>query len=257
MKINIKEEKLTSTDKHIINSLNNNLEVIVGMSIQSLAHEINVSNSTISKFVKKAGFENYRNFQFFLQKTLDHQFRQSVYTKIAESKNREILTMKNHDFYAIEETSKMINETDLEQFISIVNNSNLTWCVGHGSSYLAALDFSDSLNLTEKISFNTNDIFGSLNRIKLLKENDLVIFFSERFESKEFDELIENVLSKNKVKVVVFTATNKSLINNKNIDVVLNFYAFERETRNVLIRNVKVQQIFLNNFLISKLNKFK
>lgn len=257
MKINIKEEKQTSTDKHIIRALSDNLEIIVGMSIQSLSKIINVSISTISKFVKKAAFENYRSFQFFLQKTLDHRSRQDIYTKIAESKNREILTMKNHDFYAIEETSKMIDDHVLEQFFGYVQNSKVIWCIGHGNSYLAALDFSNSLNLTDFISFNTNDISGSINRIKMLKENDLVIFFSERFDNKEYEILIEEVLSKNKVKVAVLTSVDKAFISNKNIDVIINFYAFEKETRNILIRNTKVQQIFLNNFLISKLNQLK
>ncbi|WP_338983814.1 MurR/RpiR family transcriptional regulator [Spiroplasma endosymbiont of Othius punctulatus] len=256
MKINIKEERLTPTDKHIIRALNKELENIAGMPIESLGKEISVSISTISKFVKKAGFENYRKFQFFLQKSLDHKNNQEIYTKISESKNKEILTMKNHDFYAIEETSKLINNSDLNLAIKLINKSKVIWCLGHGNSYLAALDFSNSLNLTEKISFTTNDISGSINRIKMLKDSGLVIFFSERFNDKEYDSLIENVLSKNKVKVIVFTASNKVFINNKSVDVVINFYAFERETRNTLIRNVKVQQIFLNNFVISKLNKF-
>lgn len=254
MKLYIQEMEKTQTDKYIEKYLDENLKNLIGMSIIELSKKMNIAVSTLSKFVRKAKFHNFREFQFFLSSELNERNERLELPKPSQKTESEILTIRNHDFYAIDKTSKLISASDLEKSINLIEKSNIVWCIGKGNSNLAALDFSNSLNLMGRISFSTNDIFGTINRIKLLGSNDCVIFFSERFNDEEYYKLIRNYLISRKVKVIVLTSMNKLAIkNNDGIDAIVNFFAFEKGERNNLVRNVKIQQIFLNNYLISRL----
>lgn len=257
MQIYIREEQKTQTDIYIEKYLRSNLNTSIGLSIKDLSHKMNVAASTLSKFVRKAQFNNFREFQFYLANSLQKEHEQHSLTKTFNQAQSEILTIRNHDFYALDKTSKLISDSDLDLSINIILNSKIIWCIGKGNSHLAALDFSNSLNLMGIISFHTNDIFGKINRINLSTSNDCVIFFSERFNDKEYLKLIQENLMIKKVKVIILTAANKMTIKNVGIDAIVNFFAFEKIERNNLIKNVKIQQIFLNNYLTIKLRKEK
>ncbi|AVN64371.1 MULTISPECIES: MurR/RpiR family transcriptional regulator [Mesoplasma] len=241
--------KLSISDKDFVKKINNNPEVYINLSINELGNLIGASNSTVSKFVRRIGFRDYRSFQSYLTKTF-HLRNESTLFNVKED-DKKIVSLKNYNFYVLNETTRKMNLHEIERFSKTLIQTRRIWCIGTGNSYLAARDFSDSLNLLDFVSFSTNDVYGNLPKFKALMKDDIVIFFSELFAQADYHKLL-NIIKSNSVKVCVITSINEFFID-KRIDFLINFFAFPKMERPKLVKNSKIQQIFLNNYIITNL----
>ncbi|ATZ18442.1 RpiR family transcriptional regulator [Williamsoniiplasma somnilux] len=242
------EDNISLGDKNLITAINKEPESFVNLSIVEFSKRINAANSTVSKFVRRLGFENYRDFQNYISKNFYVKEENHFYSSVKEE-TKDIITIKNYDFYAINETARKIDTKETLKFVKDILNSKKIWCIGMGNSYLAAKDLSTSLNGLGLVSFSTNDIFGQISRLKLLNKDDVLIFFSERFSQKEYFRLI-NMAEKLGTKIAIITAVNNFFVKTK-VDHIINFFAFPRSNRPDLVKNTKIQQIFVNNFITS------
>lgn len=242
-------DKISISDKEFIKRINGNPKIFLNISINELGNLIGASNSTVSKFVRRIGFRDYRSFQSYLTKT--YYLRNDTTMISIKDDGDKIISIKNYNFYILNETSRKMNLQEIERFSKFIIRARRIWCVGTGNSYLAARDFSDSLNLLDLVSFSTNDVYGNLPKFKSLIKDDIVIFFSELFAQSDYQRLLDLIKLKN-VKVCVITSVNEFFID-KRADFLINFFAFPKQERPTLIKNSKIQQIFLNNYIISNL----
>ncbi|ATZ17128.1 RpiR family transcriptional regulator [Williamsoniiplasma luminosum] len=252
--INDSNKKISRGDKIILDIVNKDPLNFIDISIVDFGKRTNSTTSTISKFVRHLGFENYKTFQHYISKSF-YIMKESELTDPQLEETRDIITNKNYAFYAIDQTARIIDNPETQKLVDCIISSKKVWCIGMGNSFLAARDLSSSLNTQGIVSFATNDIFGEIRRLQQVTEEDLIIIISERLGQKEYEKLID-MASKRGVKIATITSINPFFINDK-VDYKISFFAFPRETRPDVVRNTKMQQIFVNNFIISSLIRKK
>lgn len=76
--INENYSKFNNIDTHIINFIQNNIELCTSISISELSKKCNVSTATILRTTKKLGFSGYSEFKYFLKNSADTNQNQSV-----------------------------------------------------------------------------------------------------------------------------------------------------------------------------------
>lgn len=245
--------QLSFGDKRIIDLINKSPDEYINISITQFAQKTNTVESTISKFVRHLGFENYRVFQQHLIRELEISKENRFYNP-KNDYEKDIIIQKNYEFYAINETTKLLKKCSIDPLVQTIIESKIIFCIGSGNSFVAAQDFSEHLNRIGLISFATSDIFGSLDRLGALKSQDMIIFFSERFENNEYFKLAKYCDERN-VKIVVITSRTNLTLTEDILKFVVNFYSHPQSHRPTQINNCKIQQIFVNNYLINELTK--
>ncbi|MEQ7193176.1 MurR/RpiR family transcriptional regulator [Enterococcus avium] len=150
------------------------------LSITELADRINTSPATITRFCKRLEYRNYNEFKTLIESELRDTDLPSDSIATITSSYEEILL----------ESSKIIKEKQLQQFILNINNANKILVIGIGSSGLTAIEFSVRL---ARMGINAQSITDSYNMVaqsNLLTEGDMLIAISNSGETAEIVEAV-------------------------------------------------------------------
>lgn len=144
-------------------------------SIQTLANYCNVSESKISKFVRKSGFNSLKSYREFITNDRGNFNWHNELEKL-------IFLTQNYDTTIVDD---VINE---------MNNYSKIIIFGYGPSYIAGQYFAYKLNFkNDKFVLAINDEL-LLNNI--IDKQTLVIFLSETTRFKSFKATVDAVNSK-------------------------------------------------------------
>jgi len=173
--MNVNEDKLNPTEKDIHKMLIPAVKEKPTLKILEAATLCEVSSSKISKYVKKLGFENFKQYKL-------HFSGQNFYQK-KEIYSSEIERIKNF----LENFNKDLVVKFLEKF----NNYDKIILFGLGPSYICIEYFAYKLNfISDKKIFFTQEE-DSIHRLTDL--DTLVIIFSVTGCFSNFDNLARNV----------------------------------------------------------------
>jgi len=223
------EEDLNSTNYHIAMTLLENIDIIYTLSIGNVAKLCNVSKSTLSKFCREIGFEDYYEFKDaskFKDNRYDNQFSYNhnvmkfIETHSFDDYMENILTDINLLTYNI-------NQIKIDQLAKDIVAYKHVAAFGLLYSETAAID------LQTKLAYNKKFIFTSINDVKQheyivnAQEDTLIIIFSHsgnyllKYQFME-GNVPKNIFDKTKAKIVVITS-NEDLINNPRADYCISY----------------------------------
>lgn len=125
-----KKIKLTETEKEILEYMVENLDALPKLSSRKLAEKTYTSPTTIVRFVKKLGYQNYNDFKYNIISKLKnsdeesqinvHEKALSVLNKVEKMQNEAVNDFKNK--ISLETFQKVIDECSKHQYIDIIAN---------------------------------------------------------------------------------------------------------------------------------------
>lgn len=191
--IRIDFSKLNPLEKEIHQQLSASIHSQDSITIDEAANLCNCSMSKISKFVKKLGFSNYKQYMQFLNE-------KDISSSEASSE--------------LERLQKYIEDFDpalVEEFSEEIQKHRKILFFGHGPSYLAAEYFEYKLRVTTSKFVNAlSEEFMAEN---LLDSDTLLVILTTTGSFRSFSTLFESAKEQRAKVLILCEEYNKDLLN--------------------------------------------
>ncbi len=213
-------DKLTKLEKIIATYVLEDENKAQLLTITELAERCGVGEATISRFCKKIGYAGYNEFKLALAtSSITHSSTSSTESIILGDKSLAANDSYRSTINIINRTFRLLNQTDINLAVDLIQKSNKISCMGQGSSLVMAMELWSRFSmLTNKIDCVQDFVYQAINA-SLLKENDLIIYFSYSGSTAESIEVLKEA-KKNGTKIILLTGHKKSPAT-KYADVIL------------------------------------
>ncbi len=202
-----KDCNYTKSELKIINYIQTHTDRFILMTNEDLAKELSVSEATISRFSKKAGFADFKS----LRRTVLEDYKNiSPFDKlektILDQGKLDLSSLLIKQVRFLEKTLEKIDESQLEASLDAILRADTIYIHGKSSSRAVAELLSFRLNRfdlnVKKMTANGSEIAESLAGIN---KDDIVIFFAHHSFSSE-SCLILDYSKKVGFKTICFTS---------------------------------------------------
>lgn len=197
---------LSKKEKLIADFILENPKKVSRSTINEIANELNIADSTFFQFTRKLGYQGFRDFRNDL---LTEEFDAEISIHENISKNDDPLLMARKVFdssiQALEDTKKLINEKDLKRAYDIIINSQMTSFFGVGGSSIVSSDAYHKFLRSPIRCQHADDYHIQLMQASLLTEKDCALLVSHTGLTNEAIN-IANVIKKNHAKLIVITS---------------------------------------------------
>jgi len=223
------EEDSHSTNYHIAMTLLKHFDKIINLSINEIGEICNVSKSTISKFIRHIGFDDYFEFKdaapfSHKQHHSDYSYNLNVMGYIESHSFDDYLDTINQD---VEELKRSIDTVKVDQLAKDIMNYETVAAFGLLYSETAAIDLQTKLAYNEKFINTSMYDVKQHDFIRNANEDTLIIIFSYsgdylyKYQMMDGD-VRKNAFDKTKAKIVVITA-NKEVEKDPRVDYCIAF----------------------------------
>jgi DNA-binding MurR/RpiR family transcriptional regulator len=161
-------------------------EVLEGVSIQQLADACMVSKSTISRFCRKIGFEDYSEMVDELKNagpSADHIFAYTAMSMTSEDLLPSVMK-------AVQSLQDTLDMEKIDQIAKDILTHERVYLMGSMQAYNPALNLQEDLALTGKIVFAPSLFTVQIDQLMHATGNDLFIVFSN--SGNFFDRVFVN-----------------------------------------------------------------
>jgi DNA-binding MurR/RpiR family transcriptional regulator len=126
---------LTPSDKLIADIINRTFNEIPFLTIHQLAEKIDSSATTISRFVKKLGYDNFRDFKYDIIKDTSGNFTE-IFEPIASNDSPDEIINKIFNVYidSLRETRKLLNFENIISAANLISKAKRLVFIGIGAS---------------------------------------------------------------------------------------------------------------------------
>lgn len=241
--------KFSSADNAILNFINSFEEDNFNLSQKELANITNTSEGSVSRFVKKIGFKNYRDFYGYINNIIGDFSKNFVNQEYIKSENQTKDVLLFHKF-ALDE---MINKNFLPEIIEIANlihHSKNTYILALGSSQKSAMELHANLLKIGKSSFVCSDFHTFIPVLGNLTPDDLLITISDKFKNEEIIFGV-NVAKVNRAKIAIITS-NPIAANKYKVDAKMVYKKLDSPYKAVPISS-KMSQIIICDLIFDLL----
>lgn len=167
-------DKLTPTEKSVVNYINLNSNKLANMSIVDVAEESFTSPATVSRTIKKCGFEGFSELRYKVSAKEENN--------IDSRKVNEIL---GKSLIEVTKTIENISITNVLEIVKLIKDSKRIYILARGLTELVAEEFNLKLQLLGYNTFLIVDPNIMLKICKTIDKEHLVITFSLREGTKE------------------------------------------------------------------------
>lgn len=212
-------EQLTGSDEKLANYIIENANVTRSMTIQALAQNTKLSTATVSRFVKRIGYNSFREFSLSL--AIATPTEATFFGEIDENDNPEAIVRKvfSGAQNALTSTSDLLKPADMIQATEWLINARRVGLFGIGGSSIVAFNGYHKLLRTPLDVEQHPDYDVQLMQAVRMKSSDVAIVISH--SGRNSDTLkIADQLKKNGVKIIAITAYPQAELA-KNADLVL------------------------------------
>jgi len=218
--MNINESKLNEMEMNIHKKLTTIVRENPHLKILEAADQCTASPSKISKYVKKLGFDNFKQYKLYF--------------------SGQIINQKKHsnEIERIKDYLKSFDETLVDKFLAQFNMYDKIVLFGLGPSYICSEYFAYKLNfVSDKKIFVTQE---SHSVQRLADPNTLVIIFSTTGNFSNFDALAKQVKENNSHIILILEEYNPNI--SKQIDNI--FYLTDTQQQQELLPYEKTRTVF-------------
>lgn len=214
----IANKSLTKTETIIADFFLHNENRIYFLTSSDIATELQVSDTSVIRFVKSLGFSNFKEFKDSLkQQVSDKILTPSEKLRLNEDllkKNDLIETFTNSIFKNIEETININSYDKISKIIDILFKSNKKYIIGFKSVSGVASFFGLRLGfILQNVITHSQNNSELIKNIVDIQKNDCLFLIAHPKYSKTYSLLIE-IAKKAEAKVIVITDKSTSPIAN-------------------------------------------
>ena len=193
-------EKLTPTEKSVVNYINYNSSKLSNMSIVDVAEESFTSPATVSRTIKKCGFEGFSELRYKISAKENHN-----------TDSKKINEILGKSLIEVTKTIENISITNVLNIVKFIKESNRIYILARGLTELVAQEFNLKMQLLGYNTFLIVDPNIMMNICKTIDKKDLVIAFSLRAETKEILESVKSAKVSG-AKIVTCCCIRKSIL---------------------------------------------
>ncbi|MGL5378437.1 MurR/RpiR family transcriptional regulator [Clostridium sp.] len=254
-KLNNPEIKLTKSQESLTKYMKENIEDVAYKSISEIAKENGVGDATITRFVKRFGFNSFQEFKLTIAKeTYGEREENIINPSITQEDgiNEVASKLVKSSVEVLENNLKILDTNKINYCIDKILNANKVYFIGIGYSGNIAMEASYKFM---RIGLNCNGLADGHTMIMLssiMNKDDLVISISHTGDTKEI--ITASKLAKeNNVTVIGITSNEKSELNEIS-DVVIPYTSNESlfETGSL---STKTAQMFLLDLIYTQVVK--
>ncbi|MBU3874788.1 MurR/RpiR family transcriptional regulator [Faecalicatena sp. AGMB00832] len=206
---------LSKSEQKVAAYVLDNSDETMRLSIASLAKQVNVSEPTVVRFCRKLDFDGYQDFKIALAQGSNYtnETLKIIHEEILESDSLKVISQKvvNSHILALQQTFSYMNYDNLEEFLRLLGRGGKVEFYGLGGSGTVAIDGENKFLRTGIDTRVCIDSHIQLMRTALLKENDLIVIFSNSGTTKHFVNVMD-IAKKNGTKTVLITSFKESLL---------------------------------------------
>jgi DNA-binding MurR/RpiR family transcriptional regulator len=178
--LNSKAERLTPSQKKLLNYILANDEEAVFLTIQDLSKRVNVSVATVVRLAKALGYAGFPQFQ----QELRSLFRDKLTTvsrlqKAAQKETSEenvLVKVFQQDIENITETMKQVSVDDFRHFVKALNSAKRVVIIGLRSAHSLAVLMGVALEFLQRDVWIVQPGIGDMwDRLLGLRKDDVVI----------------------------------------------------------------------------------
>ncbi len=131
------KQNFTKSEMKIYDYINKNPEQVLYHSLTELAEACNVGEATVLRLFRKIGYKGFQGFKFSLAKEVD-DFKE-------DDNNSFIYKVKQSMMTALDNSYDVIDGTQLEKAVDMIDGAKHVVVFGVGSSSIAGLDMQNRL----------------------------------------------------------------------------------------------------------------
>ncbi|ARK32909.1 MurR/RpiR family transcriptional regulator [Halalkalibacter krulwichiae] len=219
--------RFSVTERKIADYILINPTKIIHSSINQIAEDLNVADSTVFRFCKRVGFKGYQAMKIALASEIVTPL-QDVHEDIEEEDSVKAIASKvfKSNIKTIEDSLVVLDEEQLEQAVNTILAAETTYFFGSGGSSIIALDAFHKLVRTGiKVQTFSDSHFQQMVASQMT-ENDCAVFISHSGASKEVLHAL-NIVKSTGAKMIGITNYAKSPLST-GVDIPL--YTMSEET---------------------------
>lgn len=215
----------SKNDFYLILAIIDSMAEKSGLSIEEMSEKSGVSTATISRFINKLGFTNYRDFRSKIQNIIEISsvVRYYKYNKTEQNDPQKILDN-------IKGTSENMDLIKLREIIEIIKKSEKRLFVGFPETLANFTGFRKDLFVTKHPCYLFFDVTTQIDLLNSIDSKSCVIVLSVYNESMLFYKNALEKAKKNGVNLILFTqdfedefSKTFSIVYRYGIDNALNF----------------------------------
>ncbi|MBB6217362.1 DNA-binding MurR/RpiR family transcriptional regulator [Anaerosolibacter carboniphilus] len=207
LKIKERKEEYTQSEVKLANYILEHTHDIYNLSVQSLADLSQTSPASVVRFCQKIGYEGFQEFKIALVKDISQSQNNDeiIYEDITiHDSVREIMQkISQENTIAIENTLKLMDETEIERAIEAIANGRDIYIYGVGASGLVAMDFQYKLmRIKKKVSMYLDSHTQLASSVHIGKE-DVAIGISYSGKTLETYKAMEMARKKGAITIAI------------------------------------------------------
>ncbi|WP_433742574.1 MurR/RpiR family transcriptional regulator [Falsibacillus pallidus] len=211
---------LSDTEKRIADFILNNPEQIIHRSINQLADELNVADSTVFRFCKRIGFKGYQALKISLASEVMSPLK-DIHEEIRQGDN--VLTVSEKVFQSniktIEDTMHLLDQITLDKAVDVLCHSKKIFFFGNGGSGIIAMDAYHKFIRTGLPVYASTDSHIQLMTASQMTPDDCAVFISHSGSTKDI-LLVLDIVKGTGASSIGITNFSKSPLS-KNVDISL------------------------------------
>lgn len=216
-RIRIKKPNLSLTEKKISDYFVHSESLLTQMTLESLANEIGVSQSSVYQFVKKIGYSGFQEFKIDIARNSNYQptFQNVNSVNGADdiSPDDDSITIAKKvlqaNIYSLSNATQFLTKELLDNVLALMYSAKTLHFFGQGGSSIVAFD---SFHKFIRTNYRCNYIFDyhmQLSFVTKLTSEDCVFIFSHSGKTKESINLARQV-KKTNAKMITLTGNSGS-----------------------------------------------
>ncbi|WP_141189589.1 MurR/RpiR family transcriptional regulator [Terrilactibacillus laevilacticus] len=199
--------KIKNSEQNAANYILENADKVIRMTVHELSKESHSSPSAIIRLCKSLGFEGFQDLKIRIAGDLQaQQINEEEYKEIHPNSDLTtiISSVSNNNALSINETSKVLDQSKIEQAIRWIENAERIDFYGSGASQLVAQDAQHKFMRINKHCTAFSDSHLQMTSAATLSSKDVAVAFSYSGETIQTIECIKKAKSRG-AKTIGFT----------------------------------------------------
>lgn len=215
-------------EKKIADYILENPHKVVYGTINQVADDIGIANSTVFRFCKRIGFKGYQSMKIVLASEITGEPISDIHEKILPNDNEKTVAEKifHSNIKTLEDTLKVMDETSIKAAIELILKGRRVEFFGNGGSSVIAQDAYHKFIRTGIPVFAQIDTHMQLMSASQMKRDDVAVLISHTGTTNDILDILE-IVQENGVKTIGITSLAKSPLSQR-VDIPL--YTSSEET---------------------------
>lgn len=196
------KQNFTKSEMKIYGYINKHPERVLYHSLTELAEACNVGEATVLRLFRKIGYKGFQGFKFSLAKEVDD-------LRSGDNDNSYIYKVKNSMMTALDNSYDVIDESELEKAVDMMDEAKSVVVFGVGSSSIAGLDMQNRLLRIGRNIEVLGDPHSQVMRTASMDEDTVVIAISITGSTRDTVDSVKAARDKG-AKIISITNYTKS-----------------------------------------------